>query len=164
MNWRDWRNLYLIYGVIFVLCFVVTAHCQEVKPIEQLANQTWRVTIDGAEFHCLTPDKSRQILQDRAELESLRQQIVILKEQLAVFAQIKEIVETERAKADEQINLLRQQTALLEKRISDTDALLQKAIDAAKRSKLETWLSSPVLALGLKVVIPLGNLIATGLK
>lgn len=164
MNWRDWRNTYFVFGLILWLCLVFTAHCQELKPIEQLANQTWRITIDGVEYHCITPEKSRQILQDRAELESLRNQVIILKEQLAVFGQMKEIVEADRAKADEQINLLRQQTSLLEKRIGETDALLRKAIAAAKRSKLETWLSSPVLALSLKVIVPLGSLILSGVK
>ena len=139
-------------ATVLLCALSCSARAQQVELVERLADTSWVIRLDGVEHRALNPAQMRQLLKDKAELESLRQQVITLQEQLTAYAVIKDLFEHDRAAADEQINALRQQTVMLEKRIAETDALLKQAVAVAKKGRLAAFFDQPAVAITLKLI------------
>jgi len=156
----------LIGLAIWLGVMVGAAHCQtlDVKLIEQLKDQSWVVRIGETEHRCLPPAQMREVLLDKAELEKSRELIANLQQQIQLLEAERDALRRADKLADEQLANVNERLAGFQKQLSAQTELLNKAINAAKRSKLAAWLDSPITSVALKLIVPGVNLLVTGLK
>ncbi len=132
--------------------------------MRQLPDGNWLLKLDGLEVQTLRIEEKRAIIKAQIELDGLRQEVALLKQQVEHYEVIKAMFEQERANGDKQVEALKASIALLEKQVVESREMLSLILKQTKRNKIEQALSNPFLTLAFKIGVPLVNVVGGWLR
>lgn len=132
--------------------------------MRRLPSGNYLLTVDGIEVEGITVEQKRDILKAQIELESARQELKLLREQLSSYEAMSRLFLREREAREKESAALAAQLAIVNQRQIEADALIQQLVKAMKRNKIEAALSNPLLTLAFKLAVPLGTMIGGIIK